>query len=287
MQDIKRYDLHKDDYSKLHFEINDAESYVEKNIKHATIPHRHSFYQVIWFKEAGRHYIDYEVIDHPKNTIFFINKNQVHYFCPEAPNQGYLFHFNNHFLNIHDSQSMERFSTSIFNEVGNNFLALSDSDTNKISLITSYIESEILFKDSNYKEQIYHYFQTILFQIERLRQKENQLHFKSNADYTLAVDFKKLIYKRIHEFYSIDSYAKSLNSNSKSLTQASKTHLLDTPANIIKEAKLLEAKRMLSNLKTSIKEIAYTLGFDDPTYFTKYFKKGTGYTPKEFQKEYL
>ena len=63
--------------------------------------------------------------------------------------------------------------------------------------------------------------------------------------------------------------------------------LLDTPANIIKGCKLLEAKRMLSNQNISIKEVAYALGFDDPTYFTKYFKKGTTYTPKEFQKAYL
>jgi len=78
-----------------------------------------------------------------------------------------------------------------------------------------------------------------------------------------------------------------LGTNGKTLTAACKQFLLNTPANIIKESKLLEAKRMMSNQKTSIKEIAYYLGFDDPTYFTKYFKKGTGFTPKEFKKKYF
>ena len=45
---IKRYDLHKDDYSKLHFEVNDGKAYFEKNKIHAAVPHRHSFYQIIW-----------------------------------------------------------------------------------------------------------------------------------------------------------------------------------------------------------------------------------------------
>lgn len=287
MKSVKRYDLHKDDYSKLHFEINDAKSYLDKNQKHASIPHRHSFYQVIWFKKPGRHFVDYEVLDHPENTIFFINKSQIHYFCDNAPNEGYLFHFNDIFINKYGNGVMERFSASIFNEIEGNHLALSTSDTKKIGLLTSFIESEILFKDLNYKEQVYHYFQNILFQIERLRQKEGNIDFKVTEDYKLAVNFKKMVFEQIDAFHSIDDYAYKLGTNSKTLTQASKKFLLDTPANIIKQSKLLEAKRMLSNQKVSIKEIAYSLGFEDPTYFTKYFKKGTGYTPREFQKTFL
>ena len=287
MNDIKRYDLHKDDYSKLHFEVNEAGSYFEKNKAHASVPHRHSFYQVIWFHKAGRHYVDYQVIDHPENTIFFINKNQIHYFCTDASNEGFLFHFNDFFINRFSQGMMQRFSTSIFNEIGSNHLRLSASDSKKIGLITSFIESEILFKDTYYREQVYHFFQNILFQIERLRQKQDQIDLNVSEDYLLAANFKKLITEQIDTFSSIDDYAEKLGTNAKNLTTISKKFLLNTPANIIKECKLLEAKRMLSNQKTSIKEIAYALGFDDPAYFTKYFKKGVGLTPKEFQKKYV
>lgn len=287
MNSVKRYDLHKDDYSKLHFEISDAKSYFGKNEVHASVPHRHSFYQVIWFKKSGRHYIDYEVVDHKENTIFFINKNQIHYFCANSPNEGYLFHFNDLFINKSDDGLMKRFSASIFNEIGSNCLMLSEPEAKKIGLIASFIESEILFKDSYYKEQVYHYFQNILFLIERLRKKEGNVDFKTNENYKLATDFKKLIFEQIDTFHNIDHYAHKLGTNAKTLTTVSKKFLLDTPANIIKESKLLEAKRMMSNQKISIKEIAYGLGFDDPTYFTKYFKKGTGLTPKEFKEVYL
>ncbi|OUS00131.1 hypothetical protein A9Q86_11875 [Flavobacteriales bacterium 33_180_T64] len=287
MKEIKRYDLHKDDYSKLHFELNNAKTYVDKNRMHASIPHRHSFYQIIWFKKSGRHYIDYNIIDHPDNTVFFINKNQIHYFCKDSVNEGYLFHFNDEFITKYNPQILERFSTSIFNEIGNSHITLSELDSKKVGLITAFIESELQLKESNYREQSYHHFQTILFLIERLRNKAYNLNHETNADFALAAAFKKLIFKRINDFYSIDNYAITLNTNSKTLTAISKTYLLDTPANIIKESKLLEAKRMLSNQNISIKEVAYALGFDDPTYFTKYFKKGTSYTPRAFQKAYL
>ena len=287
MDAIKTYDLHKDDYSRLHFEINDAKTYFEINKKHASIPHRHSFYQIIWFKRKGRHYVDYEIVDHEADTIFFINRNQIHYFCTNSVNEGYLFHFNDHFINKGKEGMMDRLSLSIFNEIGSSCLKLSKEDSKKIGLLTSFIEAEILTKNDYYKQQVYHYFQNILFQIERLRKVNQNLDVQKNANYKLAAEFKKLVFEEIESFHSIEFIAHKLGTNTKTLTEASKEVLIDTPANIIRQSKLLEAKRMLSNHSTSIKEVAYGLGFDDPTYFTKYFKKGTGYTPKQFQKEYL
>jgi AraC family transcriptional regulator, transcriptional activator of pobA len=98
MEDIKKYHLHKDDYSKLHFEIQDAKSYFDKNAVPATKPHKHSFYQLIWFKKSGRHYVDYEVREHGENVVFFINPNQIHHFCPDSYNEGVLFHYNEYFM---------------------------------------------------------------------------------------------------------------------------------------------------------------------------------------------
>ncbi|MBI0400047.1 helix-turn-helix transcriptional regulator [Cyclobacterium marinum] len=47
---------------------------------------------------------------------------------------------------------------------------------------------------------------------------------------------------------------------------------------------ILQAKRNLINSTTNSAELAYKLGFEDPTNFTKYFKKNTGLTPKSFIK---
>lgn len=287
MTTLKRYDLHKNDPSKLHFEVNNAKKYLAKNLEHATVPHRHSFYQIIWFKEKGRHYVDFEVVEHGPQSVFFINKNQIHYFCPDSSNEGFLFHFNDEFINTHGPGQMERFSTTIFNEMGHRFLDIPAVEIQKMGLITSYIDSEILLKEQNYREQVYHHFLTILYLIERLKGKVDQVDLKSNTDYKMASDFKKLIIQWLDESKSVDDYAVALGTNTKTLTRVCKKYLLDTPALVIRQSKLLEAKRMLSNQKTSVKEIAYALGFEDPAYFTKYFKKGTGRTPKEFQHQLL
>jgi AraC-like DNA-binding protein len=176
-----------------------------------------------------------------------------------------------------------RFSTSIFNEIGGNHLTLSEADIKNIGLLTSFIQSEILSQETSFKEQVYHYFLNVLILIERLRNKQG-VTANTSRDYQLASQFKRMIFEQIDQFHPIDSFASQLGTNSKHLTEVSKEFLGNTPANLIKESKLLEAKRMMANQKVSIKEIAYSLGFEDPTYFTKYFKKGTGMTPKEFKK---
>ncbi|BAX81656.1 helix-turn-helix transcriptional regulator [Labilibaculum antarcticum] len=283
MEKIEKYHLHKNDYSKLHFEINDAGSYFERNHERASHPHRHSFYQLIWFKEEGRHYVDYEVIHHSANSLFFINKNQIHYFCPGSANEGYLFHFNDFFIDRYNPALLDRFHISIFNEIGDAYVQFGHSEVEKLKAITSFIEEEMKTQDYFYKEQIFTLFQSILFDVERARKKQGVQSFDTDKAYTLAVRFSNMVGAKIKEFWSIERYAEVLLTTPKKLSASCKKYLMDTPAGIIRQKKILEAKRMLANQKVAIKEIAYFLGFEDPTYFTKYFKKATGLTPKDFQ----
>lgn len=283
MDDIKKYYLHKDDFSKLHFELHDAKSYLLKNIDTATKAHRHSFYQLIWFKTAGNHYIDYEIIKHQADTIFFINTNQIHYFSSDSANEGFLFHFNDFFIDQFTQELSQRFSFSIFNEIGKPYLHLSDNDLIRFNTITPFIREELKTQNSLVREEVFSLFSSLLFLIERLRNRETNPDINVNGDFKLAFLFKKVVYENKSSFLSIDAYSKLLNTNTKKLTIVAKQYLGDTPANVIQSIKILEAKRRLAYKKYSIQEIAYDLGFDQPTYFTKYFKKATGITPKEFQ----
>lgn len=287
MEEIKRYHLHKNDPSKLHFEINETKGYLHKNKAKATKPHRHSFYQLIWFKNSGKHFVDYEIIEHPANSFFFLNKNQIHYFCSESSNTGYLFHFNDFFITRHHPELMDKYSISIFNEINKNYVTLSDAEVNKILLFISLIEEELETKEHSYQEQVFYHFSAILLSIERLKRKQGLLNFDTEKDYFQAISFLNLVHKKINSFGVVEEFAAELGTNSKKLTSISKKYLLDTPGNIITKRKILEAKRLLANQQTSIKEIAYSIGFEQPTYFTKYFKKATGFTPSEFRNSVL
>jgi AraC-like DNA-binding protein len=48
-----------------------------------------------------------------------------------------------------------------------------------------------------------------------------------------------------------------------------------------------EAKNMLVSGEQNVSEIAYQLGFENPPYFSRLFKKEVGLSPKEFKKSLL
>lgn len=282
MSELKQYHLHKDDYSQLHFEIQDAAPYCVKNAKHCFKAHRHSFYQLLWFKEQGTHYVDYEVVEHPANSLFFLNKGQVHYFCPQSSNQGRLFHFNDFFLQKHLAGQEDWMQYKLFNEIGSPYVVLPEKDLKELQMISELLEVELNNRDYNFRSQAFHLFQTLLLKVERLKRGQDDLGQKTDHTFFQAMAFKKLIEQHLEEALSISEYAGLLNMSTKKLTAISKQYLHKTPSVIIHERKILEAKRLLSNMKTSIKEVGFSLGFDQATYFTKYFKKHTGLTPKEF-----
>ncbi|WP_228409828.1 helix-turn-helix domain-containing protein [Chryseobacterium sp. T16E-39] len=68
------------------------------------------------------------------------------------------------------------------------------------------------------------------------------------------------------------------------LNEVSKLHTNKTAQNVIYSLIISEAKRLLLYEKLSIKEIAYQLGFNDPFYFSNFFKKHTQQSPKDYQK---
>ena len=57
-----------------------------------------------------------------------------------------------------------------------------------------------------------------------------------------------------------------------------------TPGQIIRDAQIAEAKRLLRHTDKTIGEIAYSLGFNDSAYFGRFFKREAGVSPGEFRR---
>ena len=60
-----------------------------------------------------------------------------------------------------------------------------------------------------------------------------------------------------------------------------------SPLAFINDRVILEAKRLLRFTNLMVKEIAYRMGYDDPSYFVKFFKRQTGYLPSDFRDNVL
>ncbi len=89
-QQIKKYHFLRDEPKKRQFDIYDLAEYQKMYFEDASKPHTHSFYQIIWFRNnSGKHFIDFESYEIKENRLFFVAKNQVHYFEKRSDYRGY------------------------------------------------------------------------------------------------------------------------------------------------------------------------------------------------------
>jgi AraC family transcriptional activator of pobA len=82
---------------------------------------------------------------------------------------------------------------------------------------------------------------------------------------------------------SIPDYASSLQVSESSLRNACLKATGQPPIHLVHARVLLEAKRQLYYTARPVSEIAYELGFDDAAYFTRFFTRRAGISPRAFR----
>lgn len=97
--------------------------------------------------------------------------------------------------------------------------------------------------------------------------------------------FLRLIERDYLQHRSIDDYASELGITAPHLNQLCKQLTDHTALHLVHERLLLEAQRYLYYSAQRVSEIAYQLGFSDPAYFSRFFRRMTGLTPKAFRQQ--
>ncbi|KMO40169.1 AraC family transcriptional regulator [Methylobacterium variabile] len=99
----------------------------------------------------------------------------------------------------------------------------------------------------------------------------------------LTARFRELVEAHHRRERPLGAYADDLGVTEARLRSACRAVAGTSPGQIIRERRLLEAKRSLLYSDLGIAEIAYSLGFSDPAYFSRFFAKGTGECPRAFR----
>jgi len=114
---------------------------------------------------------------------------------------------------------------------------------------------------------------------ERFKNTERQL----SKGLALTQQFQQLVNKLYIDSKNVGDYAKYLNVTPNYLTTTIKQNTGKTAKDIILNRVFLESKNMLAYSTLDISEIAYQLNFQEPTHFTRFFKKFSGTTPNKFR----
>ena len=107
---------------------------------------------------------------------------------------------------------------------------------------------------------------------------------KMRSPQSLAERFSEKLELHFASNRSASDYAEELGCSLNHLNKAlAQSYYPSAQAGII-ERRILEAKRLLIHTEWGVKEITYHLGYENPDYFGKVFKKHTGQTVSEFVK---
>ncbi len=99
--------------------------------------------------------------------------------------------------------------------------------------------------------------------------------------------FRELIEAHFREHWPISSYAGALAITERSLRRLCVKFANQSPIQIVHRRLLLEAQRNLLYTAMAVAEVGYALGFEDPSYFTRFFVDHAGETPVGFRRSRL
>jgi len=97
--------------------------------------------------------------------------------------------------------------------------------------------------------------------------------------------FKELIELHFAEHWQVNEYAKALSITPTHLSRLSRSATGGSALRMIEARMMREARRNLAYTNLSISNIAYTLGYTDPAYFSRVFTRDAGVSPKVFRSQ--
>jgi AraC family transcriptional regulator, transcriptional activator of pobA len=278
---IPKYALEPDDTGNRVFRLNKFACSVIRMRADFLVPHRKDYFFLVLVHEGkSRHWVDMTPYVLKNNTFYFTVPHQVHLKEESEPLTGTSISFTREFLGMMPDNVKQL--PIIQNPQNGHELSLSADDLVYISDLIKKMEDEYHAKNNWQHSMLTAYMQALLVYLSRLYQEQ-----LSNP----VVPENRLLLKRfllkVEENYSaaheVGAYATMLNISAGHLSELVKEQSGQPAIAHIHERLMVEAKRLLFHTEHSVKEIAFELGFEDASYFNRFFKRISNVTPVEYR----
>ncbi|ASZ11117.1 AraC family transcriptional regulator [Chitinophaga pendula] len=256
----------------LPFDIHRARD-IPSDESHLLDAHRHEFYTIALPNQGySNHLVDFQPVKLQTGQVLCITPGQVHLPQSFAHSDGFMLAFTSDFLLP---------GVPIFVAGAPPLLQPSPEIFTRLLALAAEMELELLQKDKNYLTVLRHLLATMLTLLDRSVAAVDEPSLSRPA--ALLQQYRLLVEAHFLEWTSTQQYAQQLHVSRGHLNDIVKQHSGQTASALLAERRLLEAKRLLLYQEQQIKEIAYHLGFNELSYFNRFFRMHTGMTPQAFR----
>jgi AraC-like DNA-binding protein len=156
---------------------------------------------------------------------------------------------------------------------------LNTVDNSELNTLFDLLYQEI-YTQKPYKEYYESIFKTAMLKIIKISDSNKSLARRQE----IAIAFKQLVHLHYGTEKSVNFYADKLAVSVNYLNRCVSSVFKKTSKQLILEVAIIHSQLLLLETNKSVASIAYELEFDDPSYFTRLFKKIVGISPTEYRK---
>lgn len=260
--------------------VTDNHPYPSAEIQQKLLqPRRLSSYFIVLIDSGSITYnLDLKDITLTDGQLLFAMPNQV--FTPPAKTAGLKY-----WKALFDENTLallpQQFSFLV-NPLHSSVITFDDAARERVRKVFEIL-NRILYEDKATDTEI------ILAYLNLLLTELNSAYFKQaeptqilNANLSKFIEFKLIVETHLAEQPSVHTIADKLALTPNSLYRIVKEFSGVSPKDFFSNRLMIEAQRKLLYSPLSVKELAYELGFNDPDYFSRFFKKCTGKSVREF-----
>lgn len=280
--DMDAHFNHKFEFQAIRFEE------LLKNTNRAIPPNKWSYYRIAFVKKGTADFttgiFKYKA---SKNTLVVIPARVITSSRNWSQDvKGYLLLFNIDFFLQSNFPHHYIESKKILNSSMQPYIRLTDEQAKEVEDIFETILREKQGDNSHKDELIALKLIELLILSERLFEETLQLEL-TTPSVDIIRKFIELLESNFTKERSVSFYASQLNVHPNHLNLLIKKHTGLTAKESIQNRLLLETKYLLHSTNLSIKEISSQVGFDDPNYFTVFFKRFERMSPATYRSSFV
>jgi AraC family transcriptional regulator, transcriptional activator of pobA len=246
-------------------------------------PHRHDYHELIWIRSGrGEHLIDGEPLAVEEGTVTIIGRGQVHVFERGEAVHGVVLRFREELL-TGEAQQLPA-AWLLAGHCGRT-VPVPDGEADRLEAMLRALDEELRRAPAAGSAELErHLISVVLLWLERWYDAGRVEHPQADdAEVQLLRRFVQVLERDYARRHDAAHYAEELRVPPAALSRALTQVTGRGTKELVLDRVMLEAARLLRFTDLTVQQVAQRVGYDDPLYFSRAFKREFGEAPVAYR----